>query len=102
MLIKLVEVRPVMPSATNKTTNQKYFLSEVYINPSHIVCMREDVTLKNKLGTTDLPEGLDERQGFTKLNLERGQSGVDITVVGSLEIVKNKIDNIILLREVKS
>ena len=55
MLIKLVEVRPVMPSATNETTKQKYFLSEVYINPSHIVCMREDLLLKNKLGTTDLP-----------------------------------------------
>ena len=91
-----------MPTATHETAKQKYFLSEVYINPSHIVCMREDVVLKNKLGTTDLPEGLDMRQGFTRLNLERGQSGVDITVVGSLEVVKNKIDNITILKEVKS
>jgi len=94
MLIKLVEIRKNLNSATslNSEVKQNYFLSEVYINPNHIVCMREDESLKNKLERTDLPVGLDKRQTFTRLNLERGQSGVDITVIGSLEIIKSKID----------
>ena len=54
--------------------------------------MREDEALKSKLERSNLPDGLDKRQVFTRLNLERGQSGVDITVIGSLDIIKNKID----------
>ena len=98
MLIKLVEIRKNLSAATtlNSSSKQNYFLSEVYINPSHIVCMREDEALRGKLGNTDeLPSGLDSRQTFTRLNLERGQTGVDITVIGSLEIIKKKIDKAI-------
>jgi len=38
-----------------------------------------------------LPEGMDERQSFTKVFLDRGQTGIDITVVGEAAIVGKKL-----------
>ena len=35
-----------------------------------------------------LPEEMDNRQQFTRLYLDRGQAGIDITVVGSVQTVK--------------
>ena len=38
-----------------------------------------------------LPEDMDKRQGFTKVYLDRGQSGIDLTVVGEASIVSQKL-----------
>ena len=38
-----------------------------------------------------LPEEMDKRQGFTKVYLDRGQSGIDLTVVGEAGIVSQKL-----------
>ena len=93
MLIKLIEIR--QSSDVTKFTNkqkQQYLLSEVYINPDHVVYMREDSSFKKRLLSEELsPEGLNEHQDFTRLNLSRGQSGVDIIIVGSVSAVQEKL-----------
>ena len=38
-----------------------------------------------------LPEDMDSRQQFTRLYLDRGQAGIDITVVGSVQTVKDSL-----------
>jgi hypothetical protein len=38
-----------------------------------------------------LPEDLDKRQRFTKVLLDRGQSGIDLTVVGETAIISQKL-----------
>jgi len=35
-----------------------------------------------------LPEGLDQRQRFTRIYLDRGQTGIDIVVVGDPEVIQ--------------
>ena len=93
MSIKLVEIR--QSSDVTKFTSknkQQYFLSEVYINPDHVVYMREDSVFKTRLLSEGLsPEGLSEHQEFTRVNLSRGQSGVDIVVVGSVSTIQEKL-----------
>ena len=70
----------------------KYGLREVFINPSHVVCIRPEDVLKNKMLTEGAyPEGLHEEQGFTRLYLNRGQVGLDMVVVGSAEVVEAKL-----------
>jgi len=49
--------------------------------------MREESTL----APTIINEELDPRQGFTKLHINRGQAGLDITVVGSLNVIEEKL-----------
>ena len=88
-MIQLVEVFNEVSSAMRGTS--KYTLREVYINPKHVVAVRPDIRMKSVLQEGLLPEDLDERQSFTKVFLDRGQTGIDITVVGEAAIVSKKL-----------
>ena len=69
----------------------EYRLREVYVNPKHIVAMRQDDRMLSVLQEGNLPEELDHRQTFTKLYVDRGNAGIDITVVGDLKTIKEKL-----------
>ena len=69
----------------------EYRLREIYLNPKHVVAMRQDDRMEYSLKEGKLPEELDDRQIFTKLYVDRGNSGIDITVVGDLTTVKEKL-----------
>ena len=88
-MIQLVEVYNEVSSAMRGTS--KYTLREIYINPKHVVAIRPDNRMSGVLKEGLLPEGLDERQSFTKVFLDRGQTGIDITVVGEAAIVGKKL-----------
>lgn len=77
-----------------------YMLREVYVNPKHIVAMRQDDRMTTVLKEGKLPDQLDHRQDFTKLYVDRGNTGIDITVVGDLNTIKEKLglDNRSLLK----
>ena len=81
-MIKLIEVHKSLTG---------YHLGEVYINPKHVVAMRQDDKMINVLREGSLPDGLDENQSFTKLYVDRGHTGIDITVVGDLCHIKEKL-----------
>lgn len=78
----------------------EYQLREVYVNPKHIVAMRQDDRMSSVLKEGQLPDQLDQRQAFTKLYVDRGNTGIDITVVGDLSTIKEKLglDNRSLLK----
>ena len=78
----------------------EYQLREVYVNPKHIVAMRQDDRMSSVLKEGQLPDQLDQRQTFTKLYVDRGNTGIDITVVGDLSTIKEKLglDNKSLLK----
>ena len=88
-MIKLVEV-----CSHNKYTNNsktEYSLREIYINPEHVVCIREDASAWSSLQEGRMPEGLDSRTRFSKLHLNRGNSGLDVIVVGEPNHIKEKL-----------
>lgn len=82
-MIKLVEIV--------RQLNQ-YDLREVFINPNHVVSLREDNHTKQLLGEGKLPKGLDERQSFTKLVLDKGTVGLELTIVGNPASVETKLN----------
>ena len=85
-MIQLVEV------CQDRSSNSlKYNLREIFINPKHVVAVRPDDRMRKMLNEGYLPEDMDKRQGFTKLYLDRGQSGIDLTVVGEASIVSRKL-----------
>jgi len=94
MNIKLVEVTAEKNVAHKgvTTAKQAFSLRTVYINPEHVVCMRVDETMKRRQQDGLLSEDLDPRQEFTKLYINRGHSGLDITVVGAPDIIQKKFD----------
>tara|TARA_B100000131_G_scaffold304059_1_gene328701 strand:+ start:2017 stop:2316 length:300 start_codon:yes stop_codon:yes gene_type:complete len=89
-MIKLTEIR-----ASRRYTGsgaESYELHEVFINPQHVVAIREDHMAKQHLTEGRMPAGLDDRQSFTKIHLSRGQNGIDITVIGTPTAIENKIN----------
>jgi hypothetical protein len=96
MIIKLVEIFESIGRSRNSRTS--YSLREVYVNPNHVVCLREDVSMRKKLEANLLPEDLDLKQQFTKLSLDRGHSGIDLVVVGPPETIEEKLYSKQLLR----
>jgi hypothetical protein len=87
-LIQLVEV--YNPQGHHGSA-LKYNLREIFINPKHVVAVRPDDRMKKLLNEGYLPEDMDRRQGFTKLYLDRGQNGIDLTVVGEAGVVSQKL-----------
>ena len=75
----------------NSMSGTNYRLREIYINPEHVAAMRHDDKVTSLLAEGSLPDGLAEGQIFTKLYIDRGHTGIDVTVVGDLQTVKEKL-----------
>jgi hypothetical protein len=94
MIIKLVEI--FENSGTSNRAHTSYCLREVFINPSHVVCLREDLSMRKKLEADLLPEDMNPNQQFTKISLNRGHSGIDLVVVGPPSVVEGRLRSQIL------
>jgi hypothetical protein len=91
-LVKLVEIFKDGTYNDNGLIKPRYSLRETYVNPSHVVALREESALRFDLQSTELSEQLDSRQEFTRIYINRGQTGLDITVVGHLQTVQQKLN----------
>ena len=70
---------------------ERFDLREVFVNPRHVVSLREDGQTSKALNEGKLPEGMDPRQTFTKLTLDKGTVGLELTIVGSPAGVEAKL-----------
>jgi len=89
MIVKLTEIMRDRSLSENKQCF--YAMREVFINSEHVVCLREDLSFARLLSEGQLMDGLDPRQSFTKIYLNRGQSGIDVTVVGSPGVIQETL-----------
>lgn len=87
-LVKLTEVR----HNTTLTTQQAYTLQEVFVNPEHVVMIREEARLKALNEEKSLAPDLNPNHRFTKLTINRGHTGTEIVVVGSPDIIENTLN----------
>ena len=87
-MIQLVEVYQYDDHGRGQ---RRYNRREIFINPKHVVAIRPDNRMSKLLNEGYLPEDMDKRQGFTKVYLDRGQTGIDLTVVGEAGIVSGKL-----------
>ncbi len=83
--VKLAEIYSI-GNGSQKT----YSIRQVYINSDHVVCMREDVALKNVLAEGRLVDGLDKRQDFTRITLSNNSMQQEILVIGAIDEIYNK------------
>lgn len=95
MLVTLVEVVEMKQRYSQQQAEARsgssYSLREVTVNPSHVVCLREDSSMSQRLDEGRLPTDIDSRQRFTRVYLDRGQTGLDLTVVGSLQQTQERL-----------
>ena len=86
-IVKFVEVARELNIAEGKD----YKLREIYINPEHVVLMREDSNALRLLEENRLPKNLDKRQRFTRIVVQKGSNGQELVVVGAPELVEKKL-----------
>ena len=87
-LVKLTEVC----HNSTLTTQQDYTLREVFVNPEHVVMIREEQRMKALNEQGALPDGLELNHQFTKLTINRGHTGTEIVVVGAPATVETKLN----------
>ena len=88
-LVKLTEV--CHNSAL--TTKQDYTLREVFVNPEHVVMIREEARMQQLNEQGLLADNLDPAHKFTKLTINRGQTGTEIVVVGAPYVIENSLNS---------
>ena len=86
-MIKLTEVC----SLGTYTTNQKFVLRDVLINPEHVVMVREETQYRQLNEQAGLVEGLSPSHRFSKLIVNRGSTGSEIIVIGSPQTIEEKL-----------
>ena len=96
MLIKLTEIY----NNGALTMKQTYTLREVFVNPEHVVMVREESRMQQLNEQGMLPSELDKNHRFSKLIINRGHTGSEIVVVGAPEIIettlnKNKVKQVL-------
>jgi len=89
MLVKLTEVC----SNGAVTTDRRYLLREIFVNPEHVVMIREERKMRELNENGKIVSGLDKSHGFSKIIINRGQTGTEIIVVGSPDIVEGALKN---------
>ena len=86
-VIKFVEVAKNL----NIAEGQEYNLREIYVNPKHVVLMREDNNALKLLHENKLPGKLDKRQRFTRVVVQKGAAGQELVLVGAPELIEKKL-----------
>jgi len=89
MLVRLTEV---CRNNVLTTKRNDYTLREVFVNPEHVVMIREEAKLQELNESTPLTEGLKAEHRFTKLTINRGHTGTEIIVVGAPDIVERHLN----------
>lgn len=87
-LVKLTEIC----HNNTLTTQQDYTLREVFVNPEHVVMIREEAHMQRLNEEGHLPDQLHAAHKFTKLTINRGHTGTEIVVVGSPDIIENTLN----------
>ena len=87
-LVKLTEV------CQNKalTTTNDYTLREIFVNPEHVVMIREEARMRQINEQGLIAENLSPNHRFTKLTINRGHTGTEIVVVGAPAIVEETLN----------
>jgi hypothetical protein len=87
-LVKLTEVC----HNSTLTTQQDYTLREVFVNPEHVVMIREEARMRQLNEQGELPADLNGAHQFTKLTINRGHTGTEIVVVGAPSIIETTLN----------
>ena len=75
-----------------ETTAGKYMVRLVYLNPTQVVMVREDVRLGSVMAEGKLDLGFTPNMRFSRLTVRGGTSNYDVTVAGDPTMVYEKVN----------
>lgn len=92
MLIKLTTIHEEIINFNSAQGHKKYVIQEMFVNTQHIVYLKEDIQYVELLVKGSLPEGFSKNQKFTRVAINRGNMGEEVTAVGELIGLVKKIN----------
>lgn len=93
MFIKLLEIYEEIVNYNKAEGFKTFSIREIAINPSYITNLKNDLLVENTLrDNPKCAEGLQKQQKFTRLYLNRGNSGYEIVVLGDLDSILKLLD----------
>lgn len=97
MLMKLILIEENQGRLMDElpTTNgaiKKIKISPIYVNPSHVVLLKEDIEFVGHNLKKRLPEDIPKDQKFTRVFINHGGVMQDFTVIGSIEGIAIKLN----------
>lgn len=89
-MVRFVEVieNPYISDANAK----RYSLRETYVNPDHVIMVREDASIKQNI-TEQNSHGIDPRHSYSKIIINRGTTGQETIVIGTPQEVYEKLNS---------
>ena len=95
-MIKLAEIiaNPGHYDPETGKNTVSYRLRDVFVNPAHVVTMREDEEYNSRRNSGTLVPGLNENVSFTRLSLNVGGNvTLKCTVAGDPQSILQKLTN---------
>lgn len=92
MLIKLTGIHEEVVDFNSGHKHIQYVVSEIYVNPQHIVLLKEDLRYIELHIQKKLPEGFAKNQKFTTVYLNKSSGRNKITVIGDIAGIAYKIN----------
>ena len=83
-MVKLTQIK--------KDSFNMYRITSIYVNPKHIVFMSEESQMRQELVEGKIDLGLDKNITFTKIKINESANFSEIVVVGTPEMIENKIN----------
>jgi len=93
MITRLVEIYENKMNSFSQSSaipTKEYGLREVSVNLEHVIMLRPNNKVMNN-SDIKLPKDLHPDQKYTTIYMNRGNSGVQITVVGDMDAVEEKL-----------
>lgn len=94
MLIKFISIEEYYGNLNSAVGQRSFLISEVYINPNFIITMKEDLKYIELSISKKLPDGFARDQKFTRISLNKGNMGQEITVIGDVVSLIEKINGV--------
>jgi len=99
MLMKLILIEEsqggfadALPGPINSSPIKKIKISPIYVNPAHVVALKEDIEFIGHNLKKRLPEDIPKDQKFTRVLINRGSIAEEFTVIGSIEGIAIKLN----------
>jgi len=83
-MVKLTQIK--------KDSFNMYKITNIYVNPKHIVFMSEESQMRQELVEGKIDLGLDKNIAFTKIKINESANFSEIIVVGTPEMIESKIN----------
>lgn len=92
MLIKLTTIHEEVINFNSAQGHKKYVIQEIFVNPLHVIYLKEDLQYVELHIKGNLPDGFPKGQKFTRVAISRGNMGEEITAIGELVGLAKKMN----------